>query len=274
MPRSTDLPDDLKALVRRNTLRVSDTGFEDDCRRLVLAIEQILEKNAAEQLEREQKVRLEAEKLQEAEQWEKQRLEAEARRCKEEERLNAEQRHRDSAAAELQQRLAARRQVREERERLEAEQLAKELDSTRQNDQMIGERGLKGRFGVDTIIGLSFPAAVCALISYTTGIFVATFSRTSNSIFEYNYGNSSEFMLSFMPFVPIGVGILFHLMPRLKIGELILAWITALCFVIVTFCPSEMFWRAGQPSPWVSLALAFQLFSAITATSSLLRKRH
>jgi len=58
MPRSTDLPDDLKTLVRRNALRVSDTGFDDDCRRLVAAIEQILERNAAERREKE---RLEAE---------------------------------------------------------------------------------------------------------------------------------------------------------------------------------------------------------------------
>ena len=58
MPRLTDLPDDLKALVRRNALRISDTGFEDDCRRLVGAIEQVLEKNAAERREREEKERL------------------------------------------------------------------------------------------------------------------------------------------------------------------------------------------------------------------------
>jgi hypothetical protein len=60
MPRLTDLPDDLKPLVRRNALQVSDTGFDDDCRRLVAAIEQVLEKKSAEQLEREQKDRLEA----------------------------------------------------------------------------------------------------------------------------------------------------------------------------------------------------------------------
>jgi TIR domain len=61
MPRPTDLPDDLKALVRRNALRISDTGFEDDCRRLLGAIEQVLEKNAAERREREEKERLEHE---------------------------------------------------------------------------------------------------------------------------------------------------------------------------------------------------------------------
>jgi Flp pilus assembly protein TadD len=40
MPLSTDLPDDLKPLVRRNALLVRDTGFDDDCRRLVAAIKQ------------------------------------------------------------------------------------------------------------------------------------------------------------------------------------------------------------------------------------------
>jgi hypothetical protein len=63
MPRSTDLPDDLKTLVRRNALRISDAGFEDDCRRLVGAIEQVSEKNAAARREREEKKRLEHEPL-------------------------------------------------------------------------------------------------------------------------------------------------------------------------------------------------------------------
>ena len=53
MPQSTDLPDDLKQLVRRNALQVGDTHFDDDCRRLVAAIEQILEKAAAERREHE-----------------------------------------------------------------------------------------------------------------------------------------------------------------------------------------------------------------------------
>jgi hypothetical protein len=60
MPRSADLPDDLEPLVRRHALRISDTGFDDDCRRLVAAIEQVLEKNVAEQREHEQKEQLEA----------------------------------------------------------------------------------------------------------------------------------------------------------------------------------------------------------------------
>src|SRR5271166_4986835 len=58
MPQSTDLPDDLKPLVRRNALQVGDTHFDDDCRRLVAAIEQVLEKAAAERRDREEKQRL------------------------------------------------------------------------------------------------------------------------------------------------------------------------------------------------------------------------
>jgi hypothetical protein len=55
MPRSTDLPDDLKQLVRRNALEVGDTHFDDDCRRLIAAIEQVLE---AAQAERPPRARL------------------------------------------------------------------------------------------------------------------------------------------------------------------------------------------------------------------------
>jgi TIR domain len=50
MPRPTELPDDLKPLVRRNALRISDTSFDGDCQRLVAAIKQVLE---TERLEKE-----------------------------------------------------------------------------------------------------------------------------------------------------------------------------------------------------------------------------
>src|SRR6476660_8974143 len=76
IPRSPDLPDDLKPLARRNALRVSDTGFNDDCRRLVTAIEQVLEQNAAELRAREEKARLEIE-LKRREELEKQPSNAE-----------------------------------------------------------------------------------------------------------------------------------------------------------------------------------------------------
>ena len=61
MPRSTDLPDDLKPLVRRNALEITDTGFDDDCRRLGVAIEEVLEKTKSERPERGESKRLEAE---------------------------------------------------------------------------------------------------------------------------------------------------------------------------------------------------------------------
>ena len=51
-------PDDLKPLVRRMALQVSDTGFDDDCRRLVAAIEQALEKTLVEPRERDKRERL------------------------------------------------------------------------------------------------------------------------------------------------------------------------------------------------------------------------
>jgi hypothetical protein len=52
MPRSTGLPDDLKQLVYLHALQVGDTHFDDDCRRLVAAIEQVLEGTTPEQRER------------------------------------------------------------------------------------------------------------------------------------------------------------------------------------------------------------------------------
>jgi hypothetical protein len=53
MPRSTDLPDDLKPLGRRNALRISDTSFNDDCRRLIASLEQALQKADAERKQKE-----------------------------------------------------------------------------------------------------------------------------------------------------------------------------------------------------------------------------
>jgi formylglycine-generating enzyme required for sulfatase activity len=54
MPRSTELPDDLKPLVRRNALQISDTSFDGDCQRLVAAIREVLEKAATERRERDE----------------------------------------------------------------------------------------------------------------------------------------------------------------------------------------------------------------------------
>src|SRR5215469_6020722 len=81
MSQPTDLPEDLKPLVRRNALLIADTSFEGDCQRLAAAIRQFLEKAAAEQRLRDEQERLEAEQHERerlaAEQCEKERLRAE-----------------------------------------------------------------------------------------------------------------------------------------------------------------------------------------------------
>ncbi len=75
MPRSTDLPDDLKRLARRNALLIGDTHFDDDCRRLVAAIEEVVEKPEPERKQREDAERLESQRARQ----EKERLELETR---------------------------------------------------------------------------------------------------------------------------------------------------------------------------------------------------
>lgn len=53
MPRSSDLPDDLKILARRNALEISHDSFDADSGRLVSAIERALEKADDERKRRE-----------------------------------------------------------------------------------------------------------------------------------------------------------------------------------------------------------------------------
>ena len=101
MPRWTDLPDDLKPLVRRNALKVSDDRFGFDSGLLVDAIKEVLEEANAE---RRQKERLEAEQREkerlEAEQREKERLEAALKQREEQGRVGAERRQRERVASE------------------------------------------------------------------------------------------------------------------------------------------------------------------------------
>jgi hypothetical protein len=52
LPHSRDLPDDLKALVHRNALLLSHDRFRTDSERLTAAVKRVLEKTAAERLER------------------------------------------------------------------------------------------------------------------------------------------------------------------------------------------------------------------------------
>jgi hypothetical protein len=57
MPRGPDLPEDLKSLVRKNFLPITETSFDHDCQLLAIALEKILEKAATERIERERKKR-------------------------------------------------------------------------------------------------------------------------------------------------------------------------------------------------------------------------
>ena len=103
MPRSGDLPDDLKSLVRRQALAVSHDRFRADSERLIGTLERALEKTTTERREREEKERLEAERREteanerlESEQREKERLKAEQREM---ERLEREARQPSSPVA-------------------------------------------------------------------------------------------------------------------------------------------------------------------------------
>ena len=113
MPRSTELPDNLKPLVRRNALRISDTSFDGDCQRLVAAIKQILEKAASEELE-----------------GEKNRSGPERGERKEEERPEAGQLQR-----EVNERQAAERRQQEERQRLQVAGREKQRLEAEQREQ-------------------------------------------------------------------------------------------------------------------------------------------
>jgi tetratricopeptide (TPR) repeat protein len=112
MPRATELPEDLKLLVRRNALRITDTSFDGDCQRLVAAIKQVLEKAATEEQERE-KSRLDAENRDREERQRQEAEKSEAQR-QDNERLASERREKD--------RLEAERLEAERRRGLEAEQ--------------------------------------------------------------------------------------------------------------------------------------------------------
>jgi hypothetical protein len=54
IPQSSDLPDDLKALIRRNALQLGHDRFRTDSERFVAAVERALEKTAAERRQREE----------------------------------------------------------------------------------------------------------------------------------------------------------------------------------------------------------------------------
>jgi formylglycine-generating enzyme required for sulfatase activity len=122
MPETGELPDDLKALVRRNALEIGHIRFDADSEHLVNAVERALGKareqrqaKENERLEAEQQERLDREQSERAtveirERQEKEQLDA---RSREQERLEAEQRERERLEAEQHQREEKERLVRE-----------------------------------------------------------------------------------------------------------------------------------------------------------------
>ena len=130
VPEVDQLPDDLKALVRRNAVEVSHSRFNADFGRLVKAIERVLENADAERKRREKEL-LEVEQREkdrlETEQQEKECLEAQQR---EKERLEVERRRK-----EKQERLEVERRQREEQEQLEAARLEKERLEVEQRER-------------------------------------------------------------------------------------------------------------------------------------------
>ena len=108
MPREGQLPEQLKTLVRRQALTVSNDRFGTDSERLIEVVGRVLERAQLEQQrKREEQERVEAEQR---EREENERLEAERRQKEAQDRLEAERRE-----------IGRRRQ--EERERLQAERL-------------------------------------------------------------------------------------------------------------------------------------------------------
>jgi TIR domain len=134
MPPSTELPEDLKLLARRNALRITDTSFDGDCQRLAATIKLVLEKAAAEEQERLATAQRQREEAETRERSGKDRLEEE--RC-ETERLEAEQRANERLEVEQREKelLDALKRQREEQERLAAEKSQREEAKERQRAQ-------------------------------------------------------------------------------------------------------------------------------------------
>jgi hypothetical protein len=130
MPEAADLPDELKALVRRNALKLSHDRFRTESELLASTVGRVLENAEARRRELEEKERLETERR---ETEEKERREAERRQKEEQERLEAEQRQREET------KLINEGREREGREREKAE--VRELQEGEQPDARRPENG-------------------------------------------------------------------------------------------------------------------------------------
>jgi TIR domain len=94
MPESGELPDDLKALVRRNALEIGHIRFDADSEHLVKAVERALGK-AREQREAKENERLAAEQRERRDREQSERVAAEIRERQENEQLDARRREQE-----------------------------------------------------------------------------------------------------------------------------------------------------------------------------------
>lgn len=133
MPRSEDLPDDLKKFTRRNAIELTDLRWQTDVDQLITAMERVLAKReeaarlaeAAKQAEAKRQREEEAERqLRRQEEEARQRLEEEQRREQEERREEEEKKNRAEEAARL--RATEEQRVLAEKERGEAEEQARQ----------------------------------------------------------------------------------------------------------------------------------------------------
>jgi formylglycine-generating enzyme required for sulfatase activity len=88
MPEAGELPDDLKALVRRNALEINHTRFSTDSDRLVIAVERALQK-ATEQREAEENGRSRAQQQERLDREQRERAAVEIREYQEKEQQDA-----------------------------------------------------------------------------------------------------------------------------------------------------------------------------------------
>ena len=133
IPRSTELPENLKPLARRNALQVNHHSFNADARRLISQLELALK--AAE----DSRI-LKAQQLQEEKERKEKKAAAKAAHEKEErERREAEEKVREKADAEKRARLAAEQKAKKEREEWEQKEAEEKARKAAQRKERLDE---------------------------------------------------------------------------------------------------------------------------------------
>jgi TIR domain-containing protein len=207
MPEAADLPDELKALVRRNALKLSHDRFRTESELLASTVGRVLENAEARRRELEERERLETERR---ETEEKERREAERRQKEEQGRLEAERSQREETdrineGGEREQREREETGVRERQEEKQPEPRHGENE-----ERALPVAGIHGptpdkgvrRFSqllrkYKTVIGLGLTAAIIV-----TGIvFMSHFSRQNASSLK---SKSSRAFMAVTPPAKVG----------------------------------------------------------------------